>query len=159
MKFKQLLIMHIEDNNDHAELVETALVDAKVASRVLRFKDAESGVEYMTDHEKGQNADRYPLPDLILLDLTLPGMSGLEFLTYLRSSAVTIGIPVVVLTNTNDAGTIEKLYSCGANSYIVKPVRYEDFVIKLAELTMYWSGTVEVPGGSPKVAQEPAVLL
>ena len=98
-------------------------------------------------------------PDLILLDLSLPGMSGLEFLTYLRSNAWTNGIPVVVLTNASDPELIEELYSCGANSYIVKPVCYEDFVVKLAELTMYWSGTVEVPGGSPKVAQETAVLF
>jgi two-component system response regulator len=146
MKLKQMNIMHIEDNDDHAELVSAAITDTRLNSRVIRFDDAESGLDYLLGREQSQARGQYPLPDLIILDLSLPGMNGLEFLEHLRSHRQTSGIPVVVLTNTDDPNEVDEMYRKGANSYVVKPVNYDEFIIKLAEMNMYWSATAEVPG-------------
>lgn len=145
VKSKQLSLLHIEDNDDHAELVSAAITDSRLNSKVIRFDDAESGLDYLFGREQCLVRENYPLPDLIILDLSLPGMNGLEFLEHLRTNRQTVGIPVVVLSNTNNPGAIDAVYRKGANSYVVKPANYDDFIIKLAEMSMYWSSTSEVP--------------
>ena len=146
MKSKQLNIVHIEDDDDHAELVSAAISNTRLNSRVIRFDDAESGLDYLLGQGQDEVGALYPMPDLIILDLSLPGMDGLEFLEHLRSNCETIAIPVVVLTNTEDPKKIEEVYRKGANSYVVKPLSYDEFVIKLAEMNMYWSNTAATPG-------------
>lgn len=145
MESKQLYIIHIEDNDEHAELVSAAIAESKLASQVIHFVDAETCLEYLSTRGQEFNSIQSSLPDLILLDLSLPKMSGLEFLLRLRANPLTGGIPVVVLTNSDDPTQIDRLYRSGANSYIVKPMKYEDFIIKIAELNMYWFGTSEMP--------------
>jgi two-component system response regulator len=140
-----MLIMHIEDDDDHADLVSAALTQTRLACRVIRFIDAESGLDYLFGDLQSRRRRQYPFPDMILLDLCLPGMRGLDFLKLVRANQLTKGIPVVVLTNTGRQRDIAQAYECGANSYIVKPDAYEEFVIKLAELNGYWFLTSEVP--------------
>jgi DNA-binding response OmpR family regulator len=142
---RQMRILHIEDNDDHAELVSAAITDSRRNSRVIRFSNAESGLDYLFRTRPRSTGGDNPMPDLIILDLSLPGMNGLEFLEHLRSNQLTAGIPVVVLTNADDPDKIDAVYRQGANSYVIKPVGYDEFVIKLAEMNMYWSGTSEVP--------------
>ncbi len=146
MTSRQMRILHIEDNDDHAELVSAAITDSRRNSRVIRFANAEAGLDYLFGMEQQPTGGGGSMPDLIILDLTLPGMNGLDFLGHLRSNQQTAGIPVVVLTNADDPDKIDAMYRSGANSYVVKPVGYDEFVIKLAEMNMYWSGTSEVPG-------------
>jgi CheY-like chemotaxis protein len=143
---RRLRILHIEDNDDHAELVSAAITDSRLNTRVIRFDTAESGLDYLYLRQRCNVPGDQPLPDLIILDLSLPGMSGVEFLEHLRTNTRTAGIPVVVLTTTSDPAEIESAYRKGANSYVVKPSSYDEFVIKLAEMNLYWSGTSEVPG-------------
>jgi two-component system response regulator len=147
VKSKQMRILHIEDNDDHAELVSAAITDSRLNSRVIRFDKAESGLDYLLGRKQSSLVrGDYPLPDLIILDLSLPDMNGLEFLEHLRTNRQTAGIPVIVLSATNSPEEIDAVYRKGANSYVVKPVNYDEFVIKLVEMNMYWSGTSEVPG-------------
>jgi len=142
---KRLLIMHIEDNDDHAELVAEVISQSKMACDIIRLADAEAATGYLLDGTEPEPDRTLKLPDLILLDLSLPGISGLDFLERLRGDRLTVAVPVVVLTTSDRENEIKAAYQKGANSYIVKPARYEEFVVKLAEMNMYWGETAEVP--------------
>jgi len=147
-----MLIAHIEDNDDHAKLVSEVTAEAVLPCRVIRFIDAESGLDYLQGDLQSFHRDQHPFPDLILLDLDLPGMSGLTFLRHVRAHEKTKGIPIVVLTSSANEHEIAAAYRYGANSYIVKPVNTEDFIVKLTELNMYWYLTSEVPRPMPAAA-------
>ncbi len=139
--------MLIEDNDDHAELITEALNNTVIANRVIRFPDAESAIDYLGPTAATEDATEKPLPEMILLDLKLPGMSGLDMLKHLRQNAKTRKIPVVILTTSKRDEEIAKGYEYGANSYIVKPVKYEEFRAKIIDLKMYWILTSELPKG------------
>lgn len=145
MNSRNLVVMLIEDNDDHAELVAAALQVNTLVGSVVRFVEAESGLEYLYGEKQTAKRDAYPLPDLILLDLMLPGMSGMEMLKVIRNRPETRGTPVIVLTTSSQDKKIAQAYELGANSYIAKPIGHQDFVIKLAELNMFWSVTAELP--------------
>ena len=109
--------------------------------RLIRRRQGEEALAYLSSRTPNDN-----LPDLIVLDLSLPGMSGLELLRRLKAGESTRGVPVVVFSSSPDPDDIVKAYEAGANSYVVKPGELDDFIIKLAEMTMYWGMTSEVPG-------------
>jgi len=144
MPKKMLHLMHIENNDDHAELVSATVMESQLPCKISRFADAESGLAFLTPNNIDSTCTQ-AFPDIILLDLGLPGINGYEFLTTLRANNMTKGIPVVVLTTSNQEKEISRAYKAGANSYIVKPASMEEFVIKLAEMSMYWSMTAELP--------------
>jgi len=145
MNPKELTIMCIEDNDDHVELVRTAITQSMRSCRFVPFADAESAMQYMLKDCVSNDLRQCSPADLILLDLALPGMNGLTFLKRLKSYHRTRRIPVIVLTISGDEEQIAEAYHLGANSYIVKPMNEEEFIIKLVELSMYWSLTAEVP--------------
>jgi len=147
MQTRSMLIAHIEGNDDHAKLVSTIADGASIPCRIIRFTDAENAIDYLHGELQSFHRDQYPIPDLILLELDLPGMSGLTFLRRIRAHKKTREVPIVVLTGSTNEHEISAAYRYGANSYIVKPDNTEDFVIKLTELNMYWSLTSEVPRG------------
>jgi len=144
MSKKLLHLMHIDNNDNHANLVSATVMESQLPCQISRFADAESGLAFLTQNNV-DSTNRQSFPDMILLDLGLPGIDGIEFLTTLRTNDRTRGIPVVVLTTSNQQEEISKAYKAGANSYIVKPASMEEFVIKLAEMSMYWSITAELP--------------
>ena len=146
---RPVLIAHIENNDDHAQLVSEVVTQAALPCRIIRFVDAESGLDYLQGELQSFHRNQHPYPDLILLELDLPGMSGLTFLRHVRAYEKTKGIPIVVLTKSNNEHEIIAAYRYGANSYIIKPVNREDFLIKLTELSMYWHLTSEVPHTIP----------
>jgi len=145
MNPKELTIMCIEDNDDHVELVRTAITQSMKSCRFIRFADAESAMQSMLKDCVSNDLRQCSSADLILLDLALPGMNGLTFLKRLKSYHHTKRIPVIVLTISGSEEEIANAYHLGANSYIVKPLHEEEFIIKLVELSMYWSLTAEVP--------------
>lgn len=145
-----VLIMLVEDNDDHAELITEALNNTIVANRVLRFVNAESALEYLSGEQVEKSPGDYPLPGVILLDLKLPGMDGFEMLKRVRRDPRTRRLPVVILTTSKRDEEIARGYELGANSYIVKPVKFEEFRAKIIDLKMYWVLTSELP----KTAEE-----
>lgn len=123
-------ILLVEDDPADVELTMRALSRHNLANRVLPARDGAEALEYLFS---GQ-----PLPKLVLLDLKLPKLNGLEVLRHLKADARTHRIPVVMLTSSREAPDIAEAYELGANSYIVKPVEFESFVKAVADLGLYW---------------------
>ena len=140
-----VLIMLVEDNDDHAELITEALNNTIVDNRVLRFVNAESALEYVHGEQASRTPEEHPLPGVILLDLKLPGMDGFKMLEKVRKHERTRRLPVIILTTSRRDDEIARGYELGANSYIVKPVKFEEFRAKIIDLKMYWVLTSELP--------------
>jgi two-component system, response regulator len=131
-------ILLIEDNANDAELAMRALQKDHVAKRIIHLKDGEAALDFLFGRGKykGRNTDNKP--KVILLDLKMPKVSGLEVLEQLTSNELTQKIPVVVLTSSKEHPDVEKAYKLGANSYIVKPVDFESFRKVVNDLGIYW---------------------
>ena len=145
MKVKAANILLVEDNEDHAELTMRALMEGKIVNEIFHVLDGQEAIDYV--YQKGQYADssRYPIPDLILLDIKLPGIDGLELLQMFKSDPAVSRIPIIMLTTSAKDEEIAKGYRYGANSYIIKPIKLKDFQEKIRELKMYWLITSELP--------------
>ena len=138
------LVLHVEDDGDHAELVNRCLSKHCPASRILRVEDGEAALDYL---EKGRDnaAER---PYLILLDLRLPKMDGIDLLRRVRGTPHLSSIPVVILTTSGSTSDVELAYANHANSYLVKP---DDFAVldgMLKDLGEYWLEWNVQPGGA-----------
>jgi two-component system, response regulator len=138
-------ILLVEDNPDDVELTLMALKESKILNKVDVTRDGVEALEYLFC--TGRYAERKPasLPELVLLDLKLPKVGGLEVLEKLRSDPRTRLIPVVILTSSSEEEDIIKSYSLGANSYVRKPVEFHQFVEAVHQLGMYWLLVNEAP--------------
>jgi two-component system, response regulator len=132
-------IILVEDNPADAEMTIYALQENRLANRVKVLTDGEEAVDYIFHTGKYQDCGMCDSPKLILLDLNLPKIDGLEILRRIRSDQRTKMIPVVVLTSSlADKDRIES-YKLGVNSYIVKPVGFDNFAQAVAEIGFYWA--------------------
>lgn len=131
-------ILLIEDNLDDVELTRIAFAEAGIAHRLMVVSDGAAALDYL--FARGQYADRDPLdlPSIILLDLNLPKVDGREVLQAIRDNLVTKTLPVVVLTTSAEPFDVEASYALGANSYIQKPVDFEQFVGAVKQIGLYW---------------------
>ena len=145
MDNKPMTILHVEDSDEHAELFAEAIAVGQMPFRLVRVSSAEDALEYLASRQV-QPDDNREIPDLIFFDLSLPGLSGLELLRRIKSQESTRRIPAIILTSSDNADDIAEAYRLGVNSYVVKPSSLNEFIIKLAELSMYWGVTAEVPG-------------
>lgn len=125
-------VLLVEDNPDDADLAIRALKKRNLANNLLHLEDGVAALDFIFSPE-GLNT-----PKLILLDLKMPKLSGLEVLEKLKSDERTRDIPVVVLTSSKEEPDIRKCYALGVNSYIVKPVEFDKFLEAVSELGMYW---------------------
>ncbi len=128
------MILLVEDDPDHEALAIRALRKANVANEIKVARDGAEALEYMTGIESGQNR----VPQLVLLDLKLPKVEGLDVLRAIRASDKTAILPVVVLTSSDEERDIVASYRLGVNSYIRKPVNFADFAEATKQLGMYW---------------------
>ena len=130
--------MLIEDNPEEAELAIRSLKRSNLANNIVHIDDGADALDYIFC--RGSYAGKPPAvqPRLILLDINLPRVSGLELLRQLKSNDETRMIPVVMLTASKEEKDVTESYKAGANSYIVKPVNFESFSKAINELKMYW---------------------
>jgi two-component system, response regulator len=131
-------ILLVEDNPQHVELTLRALGKNNLANRVLVAKDGAEALEYIFATHLDYQHPIENGPKVILLDLKLPKVDGLEVLRRLKSDERTKAIPVVVVTTSENDQDVVKSYKLGANSYIVKPVSFEKFVEAVSQLGFYW---------------------
>ncbi len=141
----QIDVLLVEDNPDDAEFTLRALRKANVALQVALVEDGVSALEFV--FRTGAHADRTPatLPRVVLLDLKLPKVDGLEVLRRIKSDPRTRALPIVVLTSSREQRDIHEAYIRGANSYIVKPIEYAELIAKLGDLVRYWLQLNETP--------------
>lgn len=126
----------VEDDDDHAELVLRAMRSQRIVNDVARVADGRSAVDYLRRAPPFESA---PRPDIILLDLKLPVLDGHEVLERIKSDPELRLIPVVVLTTSIAEADRARAYGLNANSYIVKPVAFEQFHQMVIDLGLYWS--------------------
>lgn len=130
-------ILLIEDNPDDVELTLLAFKKNNFANEIKVVEDGEEALFFLFGDEAG-GVTKYGLPELILLDLKLPKINGHEVLKEIKSNKQTRRIPVVILTSSQEEEDIIKGYDLGANSYVRKPVDYQDFVQVVNNLGVYW---------------------
>lgn len=135
---KQVDILLVEDNPNDVELTIRALKKNNLLNTLIRVKDGEEALDYIFTRGAFIDRDIKDTPTLILLDLKLPKIDGIEVLRIIKSDPRTKKIPVVVLTTSKDERDVSESYNLGANSYIVKPVDFEKFVAAVKELGYYW---------------------
>lgn len=133
-----VLVMLIEDNADHAELIIRTLEEHRIANRVRHFIDGQTALDYLFKRGKFSEPAKAPRPHVILLDLRLPRMDGIDILKAIKGDENLKCIPVVILTSSEAEKDVAKAYYNHANSYLVKPVGFEEFKELMDNLGFYW---------------------
>ncbi len=138
-------ILIVEDEEAHAELTRRAIRQSGNASRVEIVHDGEEALDYLFNRGKYSDAGEFPHPGLILLDIKLPGIDGIEVLKQVKEHMVLKKIPVIMLTTSKREEDIAASYSLYANSYLTKPVGFKEFQEKVRQIDHYWMGVNEPP--------------
>jgi two-component system, response regulator len=136
--YKQIVVLLVEDNDDEAELAIRELKKNNLANDLLRVNDGEEALEFIFGTGRYEGRDVECPPKVILLDLKMPKVDGIEVLRAVRYDERTKKIPVVVLTSSNEEKDIVSAYELGVNSYIVKPIDFQKFSNSIKEIGYYW---------------------
>jgi CheY-like chemotaxis protein len=144
-----LTILLVEDNPDHVELILRSLQDHPVANKVYCVTDGEAAQDYLFRQRAYADPQQSPRPHVVLLDLRLPKVDGLELLKEIKTSEQLKRIPVVILTTSQAEQDVAMAYECHANSYLVKPVDFAKFTQLMDDLGFYWLGWNEYPWSEP----------
>ena len=131
-------ILLVEDNVNDAELTIRALKKNNITNNIVHLKDGADALDFIFGTGTYEGRDINYKPKVILLDLKMPKVSGIEVLGKIKENDLTKKIPVVILTSSKEDPDIRICYELGANSYIVKPVEFEDFQKVVVELGLYW---------------------
>jgi DNA-binding response OmpR family regulator len=132
--------MLVEDNADHAELVIRTMENHHIANRIQHFLDGQTALDYLLRRGEYEDPASSPRPHLILLDLRLPRVDGLEVLQTVKATDEIKGIPTIILTTSEAEKDVARAYNNHANSYLVKPVGFEEFSKLMNDLGFYWLG-------------------
>jgi len=145
MENRPIVILLVEDDPDHVELILRALEEEHTAVDVYVVKDGQEALDYMYRRGKYGQENERSTPRLVLLDLRLPKLDGFEVLRRLKTDPKFKPIPVVILTTSLREDEVMKGYAEGANSYVTKPVEFDDFIQKVKDITRYWTLTNTLP--------------
>ena len=138
MKIDSKVILLVEDNPSDIGLTRRALAKAHIANEMIVAEDGEEALDYLWGAGVHAGRDVSDLPAVILLDLKLPGVSGLEVLRQIRADARTRRVPVVILTTSKEEQDVAAGYDLGVNSYVRKPVDFNQFAAAVEQLGLYW---------------------
>ncbi len=134
----RITILHVEDDVNDALLFQHACHKAGVAFDLQAVNDGEEAIAYLLGTERFSDRAQHPLPQLVLLDLKMPRLSGFDVLEWLRNDERFKRLPVIVLTSSNHELDIKRAYDMGANSYLVKPVGFDALVEVVRSIDTYW---------------------
>ena len=138
MNGEPIVILLVEDDPAHAEIVRRNLKKSRVANRMEHVEDGQAALDYLYRRNGFSEPDLSPMPDIILLDLRLPKVDGLEVLKTIKDDPDLTRIPVVILTTSAAEADVARAYDSHANSYLVKPVVFEHFVELMDMFGYYW---------------------
>ncbi len=133
-----LVILLVEDNPAHAELIKRSLEGHPVANRIIHLSDGEEALNYLFRRRAYADPENSPRPHVVLLDLRLPRIDGLEVLREIRTCAELEKLPVVILTTSEAEMDAARAYEYHANSFLVKPLEFDKFVKLMEDLGFYW---------------------
>ncbi len=142
---KKPVILLVEGDASHQDLVRNTFEQQDVSTELHIVSDGSEALDYLFRKGKYADAADAPAPHLVLLDLTMPDRSGLETLAAIRADERTKTLPVVVLTTSDNDADIIRSYELGANSFIIKPIKFDEFVKVICELDEYWFGLIRAP--------------
>ncbi|MET0072569.1 MAG: response regulator [Candidatus Thiodiazotropha sp.] len=135
---KPAVILLVEDSRMDVELTLDAFKEARLSNRIEVAYSGQQALDYLFGNDHFANRSQHPLPDLILLDLKMPGIDGFEVLKHLKATPLIKRIPVVILTSSKEEGDRALSYDIGANSYLVKPVAFTGFIEVVRQIEDYW---------------------
>ncbi len=138
MDYQPSDILLVEDEPAHAELTERAIRKAGNANRIQIVSDGEEAFDYLYNRGKYEDKVKYPMPGLILLDIKLPGIDGVDVLKKIKEDPLLKRIPVIMLTTSEREEDIVRSYDYYANSYLTKPVGFKEFEEKIMQIDFYW---------------------
>ncbi|MDJ1496710.1 response regulator [Cytophagaceae bacterium DM2B3-1] len=141
-------VLYIEDTPEDADLALRSLRKHNLVNEVKLLEDGQAALDYLFGEGEYASSGRGKIPRLMLLDLKLPKISGLEVLARMKTDDQLKHIPVVVLTSSNEDIDIKKAYALGANSYIVKPVDFQNFAEAIRQVGLYWLVLNEPPSNT-----------
>ena len=135
-------ILLVEDSAKDVELTLAALEESHLANRVIVLRDGSEALQYLHDHSSGSDED---FPAVMLLDIKMPKVSGIEVLRAIKGSPDLRRVPVVMLTSSREGPDLNECYELGANGYVVKPVDFSEFFEAVKSLGKYWAVVNEPP--------------
>lgn len=138
MQCTPLDILLVEDEPAHAELTKRAIRKAGNANQIHIVPDGEKAFDYLYNRGEYEDKEKYPLPGLILLDIKLPGIDGIEVLKKIKENPLLKRIPVIMLTTSERDEDVVRSYEHYANSYLTKPVGFKEFEEKIMQIDFYW---------------------
>ena len=142
---KTVEILLVEDNDNDAEMALRALKKNNISNKVTRLKDGEEALEFLFGTGEFEGRSVHNQPKVILLDLKMPKVDGLDVLKAVRSNKETEKIPIVMLTSSREERDVVEGYKLGVNSFIVKPVEYNSFMEAVKDIGIYWVLLNELP--------------
>lgn len=145
MSSQPFTILHVEDDPNDVLLVQRALKKTNSPSAIHSVSDGDRAVAYLSAASEYANREKYPFPQLVLLDLKMPRKSGLEVLSWIRSHESLRRVLVVIFTSSKHDQDINNAYELGANSYLVKPVGFDALVETMRQLQQYWGHFNQTP--------------
>ncbi len=149
--FNQKSILLVEDNPDDIELTMRALKKNNIKNEIIVAKDGAEALDFLFGTGKHEGRDLKDMPTLILLDLKLPKMDGLEVLQTIRSNDRTRFLPVVILTSSKEEQDLMRGYSLGTNSYVRKPIDFNEFTKAVGLIGLYWLLINESPPATGEI--------
>jgi two-component system response regulator len=145
LMLNQVEVLLVEDNMHDAEMTIRSLKKVNLANNLIHVKDGEEALDFIFAKGKFAGRDTVSGPKVILLDIKMPKVDGIEVLRQLKSNEATRLIPVVIMTSSKEEQDIISSYEFGVNSYVVKPVDFEGFAKAVSQLGMYWLLTNQPP--------------
>ncbi len=143
-EFQQVEILYAEDNPADSELTLRTLKDKKIANNIVWVQDGAAALDFVRMQGKYQGR-MGGMPKMILLDLKMPKVDGIDVLKALKSDPATQAVPVVIMTSSHEETDLVKTYKLGVNSYIVKPVDFDKFAQVVSEVGLYWLVSNKAP--------------
>jgi CheY-like chemotaxis protein len=140
-----IVILVVEDDPAHVEIIRRNFGASRLANRIISVEDGQAALDYLNRQGEYNNADKFPMPNLILLDLRLPLVDGLDVLKTIKSDPKLSAIPVVILTTSAAETDMVKAYEHHANSFLVKPVDFTQFSKLMDILGYYWVAWNQYP--------------